>query len=121
MLLGEKQNLKDNLQRLGLSGRINTAFVETLNLTSRQGVSLLVRRTWGRAKYSPELNLYLQWWRGYYHFVRYHVSLRVEFSQPTERKGKPIPSRYRCRTPAMGAGRVTRRWSVVELICYPLL
>jgi hypothetical protein len=64
MLLGEPQNLKDRLQRLGFSGRINTAFIERLNLTIRQGVSLLVRRTWGRAKYSPELKLHILWWRG---------------------------------------------------------
>jgi hypothetical protein len=43
MLLGEQQNLKDRLLSLGFSGRINTAFVERLNLTIRQGVSLLVR------------------------------------------------------------------------------
>jgi len=120
MLLGEQQDLKDRLQRIGLSGRINTAFIERLNLTIRQGVSLLVRRTWGRAKFSPELKLHLLWWRSYYHFARYHASLRVEFSQPTGRKGHQIPCRYRSRTPAMAAGFATRSWSVLELISYPL-
>jgi IS1 family transposase len=120
MLLGEQENLKAGLQRIGLSGRINTAFVERLNLSIRQGVSLLVRRTWGRAKYSPELKLHLLWWRGYYHFARYHAALRVKLSQPTERKGKQIPCQYRSRTPAMAAGLATRRWSVLELISYPL-
>jgi hypothetical protein len=33
MLLGEQKDLRDSLQRLGFSGRINTAFVERLNLT----------------------------------------------------------------------------------------
>jgi IS1 family transposase len=121
MLLGEQQKLKDSLLSLGFSGRINTAFVERLNLTIRQGVSLLVRRTWGRAKYSPELKLHLLWWRGYYHFARYHASLRVEFSQPTERKGKQIPGRYRSRTPAMATGFATRRWSVLDLISIPVM
>ena len=121
MLLGEQQNLKDRLLSLGFSGRINTAFVERLNLTIRQGVSLLVRRTWGKAKHSPELKLHLLWWRGYYHFARYHASLRVEFAQPTHRKGKQISIRYRSRTPAMAAGLAARRWSVIELISYPLL
>jgi hypothetical protein len=103
MGLGEQQNLKDRLLSLGFSGRINTAFIERLNLTIRQGVSLLVRRTWGRAKFSPELKLHLLWWRSYYHFARYHASLRVEFSQPTGRKGHQIPCRYRSRTPATPA------------------
>jgi len=120
MLWGEQKDLKAGLQKLGLSGRINTAFVERLNLTIRQGVSLLMRRTWGRAKYSPELGLHLLWWRGYYHFVRYHASLRVEFAQPIERKGKQIACRYRSRTPAMAAGLATRRWSVLELISKPM-
>ena len=120
MLLGEQQNLKDRLLSLGFSGRINTAFIERLNLTIRQGVSLLVRRTWGRAKFSPELKLHLLWWRGYYHFARYHASLRVDFSQPTMRKGKQIPCQYRSQTPAMAAGLATRRWLVIELISYPL-
>ena len=38
------------LKTLGLSGRLNTAFVERVNLAIRQGVSLLVRRTWGTAQ-----------------------------------------------------------------------
>jgi IS1 family transposase len=120
MLWGELENLKAGLKKIGLSGQINTSFVERLNLTIRQGVSLLVRRTWGRAKYSPELKLHLLWWRGYYHFARYHAALRVKLSQPTERKGKQIPCKYRSRTPAMVAGLATRRWSVIELISYPL-
>jgi hypothetical protein len=79
-------------------------------------VSLLVRRTWGRAKYSLELKLHLQWWRAYYHFTRYHTSLRVEYAQPIMRKGKQIACRYRSRTPAMAAGLAVQRWSVIELI-----
>ena len=35
MLLGEQKDLRDRLQRLGFSGRINTAFIERLNLTIR--------------------------------------------------------------------------------------
>jgi IS1 family transposase len=120
MLLGEQQHLRDRLLSLGFSGRINTAFIERLNLTIRQGVSLLVRRTWGRAKYSTELKLHLLWWQGYYHFARYHAALRVKLSQPIERKGKQNPCRFRSRTPAMAAGLATRRWSVLELISYPL-
>jgi IS1 family transposase len=121
MLWGDVEDLKAGKCKIGLSGRINTAFVERLNLTIRQGVCLLVRRTWGRGKYSPELNLHLQWWRGYYHFVRYHASLRVEFTQPIVRQGRQIPCRYRSRTPAMAAGHATRRWSVREMISIPVV
>jgi hypothetical protein len=61
MLWGELENLKARLQAIGLSGRINTAFVERINLTIRQAVSFLVRRTWGTAQFTPELELHLQW------------------------------------------------------------
>jgi hypothetical protein len=121
MLWGDVEDLKGGLRKIGLSGRINTAFVERLNLTIRQGVCLLVRLTWGRGKYSPEINLHLQWWRGYYHFVRYHASLPVEFAQPIVRQGGKIPCRCRSRTPAMAAGLATRRWSVRELISIPVV
>jgi len=120
MLCGEHITLKARLQALGLSGNINTAFIERLNLTIRQGVSFLVRRTWGTAQFSPELELHLEWWRAYYHFSRYHESLRIQFPEPVQRKGKQLPRRYRSRTPAMAAGLASRRWSVLELLSYPL-
>lgn len=120
MLCGELEHLKDGLKTLGLSGKINTAFIERLNLTLRQGVSFLTRRTWGTAQYTPELNVSLDWWRGYYHFVRYHESLRVKLAQPMVRKGKQTPRKYRRRTPATAAGFTTHRWSVFELLSFPL-
>jgi IS1 family transposase len=120
MLSGEREEMTTGLKALGLSGKINTAFIERLNLTIRQGVAFLVRRTWGAAQFTSELELHLQWWRGYYHFVRYHESLRVQFSQPIQRKGKQTPRHYRSRTPAMAAMLTSHRWTVLELISYPL-
>jgi IS1 family transposase len=58
----------------GLSGNINTSFVERVNLTIRQSVSKLTRRTWGTAQYTPELLDHLYWWLAYYHF---HAITRV--------------------------------------------
>jgi transposase-like protein/IS1 family transposase len=120
MRCGTRAALKVALRGLGLSGRLNTAFVERLNLTVRQSVAALVRRTWSTAQQAPELLLHLEWWRGYYHFARPHKSLRVELRQPLERGGKRLPQRYRQRTPAMAAGLVSRRWSVRDLLTLPL-
>ncbi len=120
MLWGELGQLKDGLMALGLSGKINTAFIERLNLTLRQGVSFLARRTWGMAQSSPELEVSLEWWRGYYHFVRFHESLKVKLSLPVARKGRQTPRRYHSRTPAMAAGFTPHRWTVCELLSYPL-
>jgi IS1 family transposase/transposase-like protein len=121
MLVGEEKEYRERLKAAGMSGRINTAFVERLNLTIRQCVSKLTRRTWGPAQYTPELVEHLEWWLSYYHFARYHESLEVKLEKPVERKGKQQPQRIRRRTPAMAAGLTLRRWTVRELISLPLL
>jgi IS1 family transposase len=113
MRLGTEPALKAALQGLGLSGRLNTAFIERLNLTVRHGVAALARRTWATSKPSPHLLAHLEWWRAYYHFVRPHASLRVRLVQPRKRGGTRLAQRYRQRTPAMAADRTHRRWNEV--------
>ena len=112
--------LKTSLQGMGFSGRLNTAFIERVNLTIRHGVSALTRRTWATAQQSPSLLAHLEWWRAYYHFVRPHTSLRVALAQPRARGGKLLAQRNLHRTPAMAAERTNRRWTAREVLCYPL-
>jgi hypothetical protein len=52
---------------------------------------------------------------------RPHQALRVALVQPSERSGRLLAPRYRHRTPAMAAGRTNRRWTVGEVLTYPLL
>ena len=120
ILWGDEKNYRERLKIAGLSGKINTSFVERVNLSIRQCVSKLTRRTWGPAHYTPELLEHLDWWRAYYHFVRYHESLEVELATPSQRKGKQQPIRYRRRTPAMAAGLTYKHWTVKELLLMPL-
>jgi IS1 family transposase len=120
MRLGTEAALKVALQGLGFSGRLNTAFIERVNLTIRHGIAALARRTWATAQQSPQLLAHLEWWRAYYHFVRPHASLRVALVQPRERGGKLLAQRYRHRTPAMAAGRTNRRWTAREVLSCPL-
>jgi IS1 family transposase/transposase-like protein len=120
MRLGTEADLTIALQRLGFSGRVNTAFIERVNLTVRHGVAGLARRTWATAQQSPQLLAHLEWWRAYYHCVRPHEALRVRLVQPRERGGKSLAQRYRQRTPAMAAGRTHRRWTARELLTCPL-
>ncbi len=120
MRLGTEDALKATLQGLGFSGRLNTAFIERVNLTVRHGVAALARRTWATAQHTPHLIAHLEWWRAYYHFVRPHASLRMALVQPRERGGRLLAQRYRQHTPAMAAGRTNRRWSTREVLCYPL-
>src|SRR6266436_4294056 len=120
MRLGTEAALKVALQGLGLSGRLNTAFIERVNLTVRHGVAALARRTWATVQQAPQLSAHLEWWRAYYHFVRPHASLRVALVQPRARGGKLVPQRYRQRTPAMAAGRTNRQWTARDVLWYPL-
>ncbi len=120
MRCGTVAAFRATLCMLGLSGRLNTAFVERVNLTIRQGVAALARRTWATAQETPTLLAQLEWWRGYYHCVRLHASLRVPLAQPIVRGGRRTPRRYRQQTPAMAAGLTSRRWTVRELLALPL-
>jgi IS1 family transposase len=120
MRLGTQADLTAALQGMGFSGRLNTAFIERVNLTVRHGVAALARRTWATAQQAPQLLAHLHWWRAYYHFVRPHAALRIALVQPRERCGKLVAQRYRQRTPAMAAGRTNRRWTVREVLCHPL-
>jgi transposase InsO family protein len=120
MRLGTEADLKGALQGMGFSGRLNTAFIERVNLTIRHGVAALARRTWATSQQSPQLLAYLEWWRAYYHFVRPHESLRVVLMQPRERGGKRLAQRYRQRTEALAAGKTHRRWTAREVLLHPL-
>jgi len=120
MRLGTEDALQAALQHLGFSGRLNTAFIERVNLTVRHGVAALARRTWATAQQTSCLLAHLEWWRVYYHFVRPHAALRVRLVQPRERSGKLVAQRYRQRTPAMAVGRTHRRWTAREVLSCPL-
>jgi transposase-like protein/IS1 family transposase len=117
--LGTETAFKEALQALGFSGRVNTAFIERVNVTIRHGVAALARRTWATAWQQPHLEAHLHWWLAYYHFVRPHGSLRVvvqgQVSETAQRS-----MRYRQRTPAMAAGRTTHRWTTGHLLRCPL-
>lgn len=127
MLVGERTQYSERLCQAGLSGRINTAFVERVNLTIRQCVSKLTRRTWGPTKSTAERVEHLEGLVAlptelarYYHFVRPHESLAEELSPPVKRKGKQPPRKYRKRTPAVLAELTNRRWTVRNLLHFPL-
>jgi IS1 family transposase len=120
MRLGTADDLKAALQGLGLSGRLNTAFIERVNLTVRHGIAAPARRTWATSQQAPQLLAHLEWWRAYYHFVRPHEALRVALVQPRERGGNRLAQRYRQRTPAMAVGKTTRRWTAREVLACPL-
>jgi len=119
-LLGSLDQLQAAMLTFGGSGKIQTAFVERLNLTVRQAIAALTRRTWAVAQSPAELLFQLEWWRAYYHFTRLHTSLDEPLPEPSLRGGRRLPQRCRRRTPAQAAGITNHRWTIVELLSYPL-
>ena len=82
------------------SSKLNTSFIERLNLTIRQGSAYLCRRTICQARWKERLEDHLELLRCYYNFVRPHRALKF---------GREV------RTPAMQAGLVTKRLSFREV------
>ena len=107
---GERQAIKQALQAFELTGKIQTSFVERLNLTLRELTAPLSRKTWSMAFDEAHLLLHVEWVRSYYHFARPHMSLKEEMSN----------GRKRFLTPALAAGVATRRWDVRELLLMSL-
>jgi transposase InsO family protein len=113
VLLGQPEAFRQALINHGFSGRIQTAFIERLNLTVRRSLASLARRSWSMSHSTQDLALQLDWWRAIYHFVKPHHSLRQKIDSPTGQ------TRYRSRTPAQAAGLTCRRWSVLEILNCP--
>lgn len=95
----------------GRKGQLNTAYVERDNLTLRQTLRRLTRKTLGFSKNRRELQRALDFIDAHANFVRPHASLRIRANEDTGR-------RWLWRTPAMAAGRTDHRWTLEELLCY---
>ena len=91
-----KQALRDSED----SVKLNTSFVERLNLTLRQGSAYLGRRTLGQARWKQCLEDHLELLRCHYNFVRPHLALKF---------GREV------RTPAMQAGLTNRSLTLREI------
>ena len=82
------------------SEKLNTSFIERLNLTIRQGSAYLCRRTLCYARRRKRLEAHLELLRCYYNFVRPHRALKF---------GREV------RTPAIQAGLTRRRLTLREI------
>jgi len=107
---GERQKIKAKLQAVGLTGKIQTSFVERLNLTLRELTAPLSRKTWSMAFDEAHLLLHVEWVRAYYHFARPHMALKQEDGN----------GRKRYLTPAVAAGVARRRYEVREVLLISL-
>ena len=99
-MLGGEWRLKQALRDSEDSVKLNTSFVERLNLTIRQGSAYLGRRTICQARWKERLEDHLELFRCYYNFIRPHRALKF---------GREV------RTPAMQAGLTRRQLTFREI------
>jgi len=103
-----------------LGQKINTSFVERINLTLRLLISRLHRKTLCFSKKREYLAHHIHLALAYYHFARYHTSLRVELPEPIPTRGNGSPKKWQQQTPAMAAGLTDHKWSLRELLMCPV-
>lgn len=101
------------IKELGL--KITTSLIERLNLTFRQALSPLTRKTLGFCKRVRHLEMQAVFFQTFYNFARPHLSLRIPLEIPVGFNGC-VKQRYRIVTPAMAAGLTDHIWSFRELL-----
>jgi IS1 family transposase/transposase-like protein len=106
-------------QALAMCGwRINTSFVERLNLDIRQRVAAVGRRVntlcQGEASLLDQLTLF----QTYHNFVLPHASLRQPLRLAEAIHGRGSAKVWRPCTPAMAAGLTDHVWSLKEVLLY---
>jgi hypothetical protein len=99
-VIGSNGQFEEVLFRSEDSEKLNTSFIERLNLTVRQGSAYLNRKSPGHARSGEQLSNHLELLRCYYNFIRPHRGLRF---------GREL------RTPAMQAGLASRRLTFREV------
>jgi IS1 family transposase len=95
--------------------QINTAFVERLNLSLRQHVAAIGRRTSTLCKGEEGLRQQLALYHAYYNFCLPHASLRHALAAPVATKGTGSARVWRPCTPAMAAGVTDHKWTLQEV------
>jgi IS1 family transposase len=106
-------------QVLGACGRkINTAFVERLNLDIRQRVAAVGRRVNTLCQGEDGLQHQLTVFQVYHNFVLPHASLRQPLLAPEPTHGSGSAKRWQPWTPAMAAGLTDHVWTLKDVLLY---
>ena len=98
--------------------KINTAFIERVNLTLRAHIPALGRKVLSFAKTRVGLAQQVSLTRTYYNFCLPHLSLRLLLPEPIPTKGNGSPKRWQSRTPAMAADITDHVWTMQELLLF---
>jgi IS1 family transposase len=98
--------------------QINTSFIERLNLSLRQHVAAIGRRTSTLCKGEDGLRQQLAVYHAYYNFCLPHASLRQALPQPELTNGTGSARQWRPQTPAMAAGLTDHVWTLREALLF---
>jgi IS1 family transposase len=104
----------ERLARLGLT--ISTALVERVNLTLRQALAPLARKTSSFCKDRERLRQRVVFFQVFYNMARPHMSLRQPLPLQERTCHGVIRPRWRECTPAMAAGLTDHVWTFRELL-----
>jgi hypothetical protein len=96
--------------------RINTAFVERLNLDMRQRVAAMGRRVNTLCQSEAGVRDQLALFHVDHNFVLPHAGLRQTRAEPTPTNGRGAAKMWRPRTPAMAAGLTDHVWALTEVL-----
>ena len=116
VMFGTLERVQQGLSACGR--KINTAFVERLNLDIRQRVAAVGRRVNTLCQGEDGLRQQLAVYHVYYNFCLPHASLRQPLLVPEPTNGSGSTKRWRPCTPAMAAGLTDHVWSLKEVLCY---
>jgi hypothetical protein len=116
VVFGTMERVKQVLSACGW--QINTAFVERLNLSLRQRVAAIGRRSATPCKSADGLGQQLALFQGYQNFVLPHASLRQPLATPVPTNGKGSAKGWRPCTPAMAAGLTDHVWTLQDVLRY---
>jgi IS1 family transposase len=100
----------ERFAKLGLS--ISTTLLERLNLTFRQSLAPLVRKTLSFSKEREHLEQQVCFFQAFYNVARPPMSLREDINA----HAREFEPRWRPRTPAMAAGLTDHVWTFRELL-----
>ena len=104
----------ERLTHLGFT--LSTALVERVNLTLRQALAPLARKTSSFCKDRKRMRQRVVFFQAFYNVARPHMSLRQPLSLHERTRRGAICPRWQERTPAMAAGLTDHVWTFRELL-----
>src|SRR5262245_20338574 len=104
----------ERLTHLGCT--ISTALVERVNLTLRQALAPLARKTTSFCKDRERMRQRVGFFHAFYNVARPHMSLRQQLPPSERTRRGAIRPRWQERTPAMAAGLTDHVWTFRELL-----